>query len=181
MTLRHYPVLLGLLFSSCVATPKSEQTINVDSTKTPLRLSFHPPPGWSGPGKGVWPSYESWGFSRGAEPDDRYISVRVDKVPTDLSVRQDSNVLSDADVEKSLKDIFENPIVTTVCFIPIHERKVRFRRAMNVSGAQIFGQTTVDGYSVSMELFSNSGELRREDEKAFFGFVRSLRISKQNE
>ena len=172
-----FPYLLCFaLFVGCSTAPKNSSEISVDSDKTPLRISFHPPIGWTGPGKGVWPSYESWGFSRGEEPDDRYISVRVDMPRPDVTPK-DYDSLSDSEVADSLKDIFENPIVKTISYVPVNRKPVRFRKAINVSGSQIYGHTSVDGIPISLELFSNSGMLHAEDVKAFFAFVKSLEVT----
>jgi hypothetical protein len=80
-------------------------------------------------------------------------------------------------VADSLKDIFENPIVKTLSYVPVNRKPVRFRKAINVSGSQIYGNTSVDGIPISLELFSNSRMLHAEDVKAFFAFVKSIEVT----
>jgi hypothetical protein len=172
---------IALVGSACLATAGADVTLQ--SQRRAITVSVTPPAGWAGPAYQAWPSYDSFSFSRGNEPDVCYLQVRFDPYtdePGDRHSAQDIVIHWNSTpldkIREQYKREFQNPRVERLSTIKVAGESVRVYAVYNADGDYCTAEILRAGTVVLFELRCPRGKLPPH-RSAFFSFLRSLRFT----
>jgi hypothetical protein len=92
----------------------------LSSKKTHIAILVDRPTGWAGPAYKEWPSYETWSFSKGADPSISYLQVRIEKADHH---ELDWNAATKEQIKNTFDD-FVNPEIDLVATVAIDKTPV---------------------------------------------------------
>jgi len=142
------------------------------SRKQHLSIALDVPARWSGPAYKAWPSYETWSFSKGTDPNISYLEIRVDCVRRS---KLDWNTAGPEQIKKTFDD-FANPDVEAVAKIMIDGKPIVVWAAHNVDGELLIAKLRHGSCDLNFELRTNSRAELRTQRATFLNALKSVRL-----